>query len=526
MYRSCAYSLLITVSLFSYTLYAANDTFIITTQIGPDTTPPSIPTGLTATPVATTQIDLSWNPSTDDFTLSGYQVFRDDAQIATTTATNYSDVGLTPSTTYAYYVTAFDSSNNISASSTVVATTTLSTSTPPATTTPEIVSSGGGKLIELKAPLIELSRLEIIPDTTSVRILYETPGFVRSIIKWGRSVSYELGSLAERSFGKFHESNITGLSPNTTYSFTIEGENHVGVYGVLTTGTFKTLPLDDVFPPANVSNLRAREDNGDIILEWDNPDDADFNRVRVLRSDLFYPSDTADGWLVYEDSGERVRDEGIAIPGTRQYYTVFSYDENGNISSGAVIALSIGTGILVPIDIVDEELNPIDLSFLDIHFIQDGKRLRVEDDRVLIDGSKQLTVAVPYESVPEHLKTILMTLGDSSDRNKEFSFLLRINSVKDAYIATLAPLGTAGIFPLRISVFDFKTEQVGYASGEVVSTIVHAPGERDERTFVQYVISILFGSPIGYLMWFLLVLILLLLYAKHLLSNRKRQQQS
>ena len=92
-----------------------NSTF--KTAVGPDTTAPSAPTGLTATPISSTQINLSWTASTDNVGVTGYQVFRDFVQIATTTTTNYSNTGLTPSTSYAYTVKAFDAAGNVSGSS-------------------------------------------------------------------------------------------------------------------------------------------------------------------------------------------------------------------------------------------------------------------------------------------------------------------------------------------------------------------------------------------------------------------------
>ncbi len=52
----------------------------------PDTTPPSKPTGLTATPTSTSQINLNWNASTDDVGVTGYKVFRNGTQIATPTS--------------------------------------------------------------------------------------------------------------------------------------------------------------------------------------------------------------------------------------------------------------------------------------------------------------------------------------------------------------------------------------------------------------------------------------------------------
>src|SRR5262249_5385988 len=87
---------------------SANSTF--TTAAGADTVAPSIPTGLTASPISTTQINLTWNASTDNVGVTGYQVFRDGQQITTTSTTSYSSTGLTPGTTYQYAVKAFDAS--------------------------------------------------------------------------------------------------------------------------------------------------------------------------------------------------------------------------------------------------------------------------------------------------------------------------------------------------------------------------------------------------------------------------------
>src|ERR1700733_11231156 len=49
----------------------------------PDTTPPSVPTGLSATAVSSTQINLSWTASTDNVGVTGYDVFRNGTQVGT-----------------------------------------------------------------------------------------------------------------------------------------------------------------------------------------------------------------------------------------------------------------------------------------------------------------------------------------------------------------------------------------------------------------------------------------------------------
>ena len=87
------------------------------TALPPDTTPPSVPTGLNATAVTSNQISLSWTAATDNVGVAGYQLYRDGSLIRSTPSTSYSDSGLSASTAYSYTVAAFDYANNVSAQS-------------------------------------------------------------------------------------------------------------------------------------------------------------------------------------------------------------------------------------------------------------------------------------------------------------------------------------------------------------------------------------------------------------------------
>jgi chitodextrinase len=80
-----------------------------------DTQAPSVPTGLTATPVSSSQIKLAWNASTDNVGVTGYYVYLNDAPLTTTTGTSFTHSGLTAGTTYNYRVSAFDAVPNHSA---------------------------------------------------------------------------------------------------------------------------------------------------------------------------------------------------------------------------------------------------------------------------------------------------------------------------------------------------------------------------------------------------------------------------
>lgn len=59
------------------------------------------PTGLTATPITSSRIDLAWNVSSG---ATGYDVERNSVIVASPTTNSYSDTGLTPSTLYSYRV--------------------------------------------------------------------------------------------------------------------------------------------------------------------------------------------------------------------------------------------------------------------------------------------------------------------------------------------------------------------------------------------------------------------------------------
>ena len=97
-----------------------------------DATPPSAPSSLSATPANQTQINLTWNAATDNVGVTGYRVERCQgasctgfAQIATPTATNFNDTGLTAGTSYSYQVRAVDAAGNLGSYTSVASATTL-----------------------------------------------------------------------------------------------------------------------------------------------------------------------------------------------------------------------------------------------------------------------------------------------------------------------------------------------------------------------------------------------------------------
>lgn len=126
---------------------------VVLSGVGPnDTTAPSVPTGLAAGAVSGSQVSLSWDASTDDVGVTGYEVFRDDAPLVEVGATtSHTDSTVSPETTYTYRVRARDGAGNWSG-----------LSAPVPVTTPA-AGGGGGTLV--LAPTDDAGVREASPGT-------------------------------------------------------------------------------------------------------------------------------------------------------------------------------------------------------------------------------------------------------------------------------------------------------------------------------------------------------------------------
>jgi chitinase len=112
---------------------------------------PTVPTGLAASATTTTATILSWNASSvpGNAPVTGYAIFENDHQIATTTATNYTVTNLTPDTTYKFSVEALDAAGASAQASPISVHTTAVTPSP-------APPSGGSHAHEF-APYIDMA---------------------------------------------------------------------------------------------------------------------------------------------------------------------------------------------------------------------------------------------------------------------------------------------------------------------------------------------------------------------------------
>src|SRR6266571_4953584 len=212
----------------------------------PDTTPPSVPTGLTASAVSSSQINLSWAASSDNVGVSGYRVYRGGTQIATTSATSFTNTGLSPSTTYTYAVAAFDAAGNLSAQSSPA-----SATTPAAPdTTPPSVPTG------LTASAVSSSQINLSWAASSDNV--GVSGY--RVYRGGTQIA----TTSATSFTN------TGLSPSTTYTYAVAAFDAAGNLSAQSSPASATTPAaPDTTPPSVPTGLTASAvSSSQINLSW------------------------------------------------------------------------------------------------------------------------------------------------------------------------------------------------------------------------------------------------------------------
>lgn len=280
-----------------------------------DTTPPTVPTQLTAQAVSISQINLTWLASTDNVAVASYAVYRNGSKVGTSSTASYSDTGLTPSTTYTYTVSATDTSGNTSALSAPVSGKTLADTTPP--TAPTNLSGNSAS-----ATTVSLS-WSGSTDNVSVA------GYN---IYRGTSAS-ALTQVATTASTQYTGSN---LASGTTYFYAVAAYDAAGNVSALSSTISVTTLSADVTPPSVPTNLSAKAaSSSSINLSWspstDNVGVAGYKIYRgTLGSALSQIATTA---------STQYTDKNLAA-GTLYYYAVSAYDVAGNTSarSGTVSA--------------------------------------------------------------------------------------------------------------------------------------------------------------------------------------------
>jgi hypothetical protein len=219
-------------------------------------------------------------------------------------------------------------------------------------------------------------------------------------------------------------------------------------------------------------------------------------RVRVVRSYYGYPTFINDGIVIYEGVREQVRDSDVLNLYERVYYTAFVIDPNGRTSSGAIaqVIANVGTFvqpgvpgvIILPSFQSDDQSGQIDgdeikkniVSFNmpepgQITITQLTDMFTMASDTIPLSSDMSFTVAIASEEIAGDFTTIVATLSDPRGSGKAFSFLLRLNSDRTRYEATIAAIQFVGRSDFMVEIYDYNSLVVA----RYVSQIVFTPGE-------------------------------------------------
>lgn len=377
------------------------------------------------------------------------------------------------------------------------------------------VPSAAGAIVPLPDEIPLVIKNITVKDITlnSAAVLWEIDEQAICSVFWGKTLDYEAGTLNEGVFLREHQVSLIGLFEATRYHFKISCCDTNFNEAVSEDKQFTTLTAPDTEPPSNVKNLEAIASDQKILLKWENPPEIDFKEVRIFRSDNFYPTSPQEGVLIYQGNGTSVEDIGL-INGITYYYTAFSYDYDGNMSSGAVIQGTPYTGevppvkppVEPPIEPPPPEVDKITLD--DFSFWQGEQKIWQKDKGIFLKTAEPLNVSIDYEKVPEVLKTIMVTI---KKENKYFSFLLRVNKDKTRYTATLLP-PEPGIYPFSIYVMDYKNQALKKIDGwlEVAGTAQKSPQGIEKSIWLRF--QEWLTQIKDYKNWFWLIISLLITY--------------
>ena len=204
------------------------------TAVVVDSSPPSRPTGLTATAIGPNEIDLSWTASTDDVGVAGYTIYRGGSVLTTVSAgtTTYSDTTVSPSTPYSYTVDAYDAAQNHSTQSAAATATTPA----PADTTPPSVPTG---LVSTGATASQVD-LSWHASTDNVGVAGYTVYRNGTVIANAGSTTF----------------SDLAAAPNTKYTYTVDAFDAAGNHSAQSSSTTVTTPgavFSDGFESGNLS---------------------------------------------------------------------------------------------------------------------------------------------------------------------------------------------------------------------------------------------------------------------------------
>ena len=208
----------------------------------PDTTAPTIPSGLTSTNVTVQSFTLSWTASTDNVGVSGYEIYKGGALLGTATGTSYAVSGLALGTSYAMQVRARDAAGNWSALCTAV---NLSTAA------------------DTSAPSVPAGLASSSVTMTSFTLSWTAP--TDNVGVTGYEV-YKGGSLLGTATGTSFA--VSGLAPGTAYAMQVRARDAAGNWSALCTAVNLSTAADTSAPSVPGGLASSNVTKNSFSVSW------------------------------------------------------------------------------------------------------------------------------------------------------------------------------------------------------------------------------------------------------------------
>jgi len=305
-----------------------------------DATAPTAPTGLTATAVSSSQVNLSWTASTDNWAVQAYAVLRDSVVLGYPTGTSFSDAGLTPATTYTYFVYAIDTSGNesLTHSNSASATTSASDTTAPSAPAGLTASATSSSQINLSWTA----------STDSIGVIgYQVDRCQGA----GCTTFVQVATPTGTTF------NDVGLAPSTSYSYqarATDAAGNVSANSNLASATTQA-PPDTTAPTAPTGLTATAASTTQINLTWAaSADDVGVTSYRVERC---LGTSCTNFVEIAAPAATSFSDTGLTAE-TSYSYRVRATDAAGNLSGYSNVASgTTGTGQTQAYYILADHLN-------------------------------------------------------------------------------------------------------------------------------------------------------------------------
>nr|WP_299381506.1 fibronectin type III domain-containing protein [Allomuricauda sp.] len=292
-------------SPFSQRFVAGNTVIVDSVSItadGSDTEAPSAVSDLSSSNITETSTDLSWSASTDNVGVTNYEIFQDGVSIGNSGVnTNFNVTGLTPNTSYDFTVFAEDAAGN---TSTVSNTETVNT------------------LADSQAPsaIVDLSSANTTDTTTDLSWSASTDNIAVT--------NYEVfqDGVSIANTGTTTNFNVTGLTAETSYDFTVFAEDAAGNTSLVSnTETVVTTAAPDTEAPTAITDLASANTTATTTdLSWS----ASTDNVGVTNYEVFQ-----DGVSIANTGTTTAFNVTGLSPSTSYDFTVFAEDAAGNTSA-------------------------------------------------------------------------------------------------------------------------------------------------------------------------------------------------